>query len=381
MQAVTLKPYSWQQEALFDNAELYFEALISAISQAKQSIDLNFYIFNYDKTGRSIIAALAQAVKRKITVRVLIDGIGSYNSGLKAALELEKHGIEIRIFHPLPWQLSQYRRSAFEGNYFQKALHFFQKINHRDHRKLCIIDYKQLWTGSFNITDQHLSKANGGENWRDYGVMVCGANVAAISNNFDHFWQRSKTKQHPKTLPHHFQFYWHNFSHRSRKRKNHLLVKKINNAKQRIWIVSAYFAPSGRIIKALKLAAQRNIDVRVVVPRHSDVILFPYLANSYYHDLLSSGIRIYEYLPSFLHAKAMIIDEFYLLGSSNLNHRSSLHDLELDIILTQPSSQQQLSNFILSDIDQAFEIKRDDFKHSLIQKALGTIARMLRYWM
>ncbi|WP_339669931.1 phosphatidylserine/phosphatidylglycerophosphate/cardiolipin synthase family protein [Dasania marina] len=381
MDAVEPMPQRWQQERLFDNAEHYFADLISAINQAEHSIAINFYIFNYDKTGRRIIEALAGAVNRKVDVRVLIDGIGSYQSGLKAALAMEKMGVQVRIFHPLPWQLRQYRRSVFKGNYFAKSLHFFQKINRRDHRKLCIIDRQKLSTGSFNISDQHLSTVQGGDNWRDYGVMVCGANVAAISDNFDHYWYRSKTKYHPKTLPHHFSFYWHNFSHKSRKRKNYLLVKKINHAQQRIWIVSAYFVPSGQIIKALKQAAQRGVDVRVVVPRSSDVIFFPYLAKSYYHDLLSSGIRIHEYLPSFIHAKAMIIDEFYLLGSSNLNHRSSLHDLELDIILTHADSQQQLCSFILADIDKAYEIKRDNLQRSISNKVLGFIARLVRHWM
>jgi cardiolipin synthase len=371
----------WQKEQLFDDAELYFEALIAAILRAKQRICLEFYIFNYDNVGKRVIYALAQAIKSGVEVKVLIDGIGSSESGGEAAEQLELIGADVKIFHPLPWNISHYSRSIITGNVIYKALTFIRKINHRDHKKSCIIDGVSLWTGSLNISSQHLPLSKGGENWRDYGITVTGENIKSLENSFNEQWNKAELKTQSRRWRGQFRQYWNSFNSTVRKQKYYLLIDTIDQSQYRIWVTSAYFAPSSKIIRALKAASQRGVDVIIIAPRCSDVALFPYLTSSYYHGLVHTGIRIFEYRPSFLHAKSVIIDDLYLVGSSNFNHRSSLHDLELDIALTHPECKKQLENFMHQDIDNSQEITQTQIPYTLKHKILGYLTRAIRYWM
>lgn len=368
---------AWQDEEIYDLATDYFNGLIKAIHLARSSIIVEFYIFENDLLGKKVISALLTAAKRGVHIQVLIDGIGSFEHGESIASQLEREGIEIKIYHPLPWQIKQYRHSLSKGNLLQKLIRFIRLINRRDHRKLCIIDNEELWTGSFNISQKHMTRQQGGENWRDYGARVKGKGVKLVKENFDALWYQRK----PHALQGLFLYYWQNISTTTRKRKNKLLVEKITHAAQRVWITSAYFAPSSAVIRALKAAAKKQIDVKILVPRRSDIPFFPKLTSTYYSDLLRDNIEIYEYLPGILHAKALIIDQLYLLGSTNFNHRSFLHDLELDIVLMNPDAQASLERFFLNDINQSEKIDQTQRKQAPIATLSGWLSRLLRYWM
>ena len=381
MTSTRLADDNWCEEQLYEQAECYFDELINAIHQAKYSINLEFYIFNYDQVGKRVIAALATAIKRGVTVKVLIDGIGSSDSGTEAAEQLEAVGAHVKIYHPLPWKLSQYPRSIVTGNLLYKFFLFLQNINNRDHKKSCIIDSVNLWTGSLNISSQHLSQQSGGEGWRDYGVYVQGYGVSTIENSFYHQWHKADLKTESPKLSGQFRLYWDSFNRQARKRKYTMLLRHIKRAKNKIWVSSAYFAPSSKVLRALKAASRRGVDVRILVPHSSDVALFPYLTNTYYHGLVHAGIRIFEYLPSFLHAKAVIIDELHLVGSSNFNHRSSLHDLELDIALTSEQAKNHLAAIFNKDMLDSQEIVHDQIPYTLKHILLGYSAKAIRYWM
>ena len=381
MSSLSTEADNWCEEQLFDQAESYFDKLINSIDNATYTINLEFYIFNYDRVGKRVISALSSAIQRGVTVKVLIDGIGSSDSGTEAAEQLEAVGAEVKIYHPLPWKLSHYPRSLITGNLLYKFFLFFQNINNRDHKKSCIIDSAFLWTGSLNISSQHLSKENDGEGWRDYGVFVEGYGVRDIEDSFYRQWNKADLKTEPTSLKGQFKLFRDSINRHAR-RKNYLrLLRHIKNSKHRIWVSSAYFAPSSKVLRALKAASKRGVDVRILVPRCSDVALFPYLTITYYHGLVHAGIRIFEYLPSFLHAKAVIIDDLYLVGSSNFNHRSSLHDLELDIALTHTSTQNQLEHIFNQDMQNSHEIMHDKIPYTLKHIFLGYSARAIRYWM
>jgi cardiolipin synthase len=377
----TLPPDShqgWQQEQLFSSAEAFYSALLASIASAQHTIELETYIFDYDQVGKQVVKSLIAAHHRGVKIRVLMDAVGSYQSSSEAAQRLEQAGISVKLFHPLPWQINHYHRAATrQGKLIDQFLYFLSRINQRDHRKLCIIDKEQLWTGSLNITQKHLLRENGGEGWRDYGVNTSGPLVAELEAHFDALWNRRKIIRKEGL----FQHYWHNYDLWSRRRKNQLLLRQIRDAKSRIWIVSAYFAPASSIIRALKEARQRHIDIKILVPSHSDIGLFPFLTATYYSDLIQSGMDIYEYQPGVLHAKALFIDDHCMIGSTNFNHRSFLHDLELDISLTRLKSKRTLESFFKSDLADSIRITPDKPKYGIYGKFIGTLARVLRYWM
>lgn len=378
LRPTSIKPLtSWENEVLFDQAAPFFEHLIESINQARLSVWLEFYIFSYDNLGKRVIQALRQAVARGVEVRVLIDGIGSSETSDQSLRVMSDAGIAIKIFHPLPWQLNKHRWSLSPGSSLGKLFYLIRAINQRDHRKLCIVDHQILWTGSFNVSQKHLGEEAGGENWRDYGLRVTGTGVAEIAENYAALWQF----QRPKLRQGLFKHYWNNLSAIARRRKNRLLVEHIRSAQQRIWITSAYFSPSAPVLRALKQAGKKDLDIRLLVPQKSDVRFFPLLTASYYSDLLKSGIKVFEYGPRFLHAKALLLDSFCLIGSTNFNHRSFLHDLELDIVLHAESSKQQLEACFLQDLTQASEVKLEDIGFRRRFVWLGWIPRLLRYWM
>jgi cardiolipin synthase len=129
-----------------------------------------------------------------------------------------------------------------------------------------------------------------------------------------------------------------NFTLPLRQRTYREFSTRLKIAHDRIWITNAYLAPSAPILRRLKKAAKRGVDVRILLPRKSDVFFMPWVAGSYYKELIASGVRIYEYLPRFLHAKSVIIDDWVVVGSSNMNRRSMLKDFEVDIVLNKTES-------------------------------------------
>ncbi|MBR9911894.1 MAG: phosphatidylserine/phosphatidylglycerophosphate/cardiolipin synthase family protein [Gammaproteobacteria bacterium] len=366
----------WGSETLYNTGEAYFDSLVADIESARYSIDLESYIFARDAVGGRVAQALIDAHRRGLRVRVLMDAVGCYDSSDYYAGLLEAAGVEVKIFHPLPWQIHHYHRSPTTGSWLDKALHFISRINQRDHRKLCVIDCTHLWSGSFNISAVHLAPENGGEGWRDYGLCVGGPVVEEINQNFDALWSRGNIKL-GKGL---FRLYWDNLGRLARRRRNQLLLQHIDNARDHIWIVSAYFSPAVSIVKALANARRRQVDVKLIVPAHSDISLLPFLTATYYADLLNAGVKVYEYQPAMIHAKAVIIDDLHLIGSTNFNHRSFLHDLELDIQLHLPDSKQTLRQWFMQDIKDSIEVTAKSHRYSFTARLIGWCAKLIRYW-
>jgi cardiolipin synthase len=120
-----------------------------------------------------------------------------------------------------------------------------------------------------------------------------------------------------------------------------------------LWITTPYFVPPKPLLRALTRAAERGVDVRLLVPARSDVFFMPWASGPFYLTLLQAGARVYQYLPRVLHAKTSLGDQWALVGSSNLNHRSILHDLELDILLTEEASLAQLAIAFEADLNES----------------------------
>ena len=370
-------PSVTESERVFDKGEHYFNALIEAINLARSCIKLEVYIFEDDSLGKAVSDALIRARARNVKVRIILDAIGSYRGLECLSRSWENAGIEVRVYHPLPWQLNHYPRSLKQGGTLDKALFFLRKINRRDHRKLCVIDHHQLFTGSFNISAVHLPREQGGDHWRDFGAELCGARVADIEQQFDVIWQRQPDSHKHRKIRH----YLANISDWARTHKNLAFEQLIVNADNKIWLTSAYFAPSSRVIRAFKYAVRRGVEICIIVPARSDIHLFPFLTATYYKDLLNSGIKVFEYQPRVLHAKLLIVDQQCILGSTNFNHRSFLHDLELDIFLIEPSSLHTLESAFKHDLTHCIALNSTASNSSAKNWLLQLLSKTLRYWM
>ena len=371
-------------EALFLDGNSYFQALIQDIAAAQTSVELETYIFQNDYLGKRVAAALLSAKQRGADVKVLVDGVGSSHWGGSLTKQLEAAGIKTHVFHPFPWQLWQWGRAVVRLPALMKIIYFMLKMNRRNHRKVCIIDQKIAYVGSANIDQCHLAKEDGGQGWRDTGVRLLDAPLNDLQTAFDAAWNHVPIQERIQGI---FQpvdvnsiFRLNNTRHRRRVLYKNLL-RRVAKCKKRVWITNAYFVPDNFLLRKLNDLARKNVDVRIVLPQKSDIFLMPWASASFYENLLKSGVRIFEFTPSMLHAKTLILDDWFIVGSSNLNHRSLLHDLEVDVTIRSHEAKQLLEQQFLADLAQATEITLQDWRaRTRWQKLIGRLVLYIKYW-
>lgn len=371
-------------EDLFVDGSAFFNQLITDINNAKNSIDLEIYIFKGDKLGERVAEALINAAKRNVKVRVLVDGAGTPVWGGSMTRRLEKVGVETRIFHPFPWRIWHWSRSVIRLPLLLKLIYLLLKINSRNHRKVCIIDQNIVFIGSFNISKCHLKVEDGGSGWRDTGVRLQNVDLDDLQTAFHAAWTHVPIHERLQAIFRHIHknpiFRLNNSWHRRRILYKNLL-RRMSACRQRIWITNAYFVPDNFLLRKLKEAAQHGTDVRILLPRKSDVFVMPWASTTFYYTLLKSGVRIFEYAPNILHAKTLILDNWITIGSSNLNHRSLLHDLEVDVNLQLSSSKDRVLEQFQEDLNNAKEISLKNWhRRPLYQRLIGRLALYMKYW-
>lgn len=372
------------QEQLFFHGSSYFDALIKDLKSAQQSIDFETYIFESDSLGEEILQILIDAAKRNIQVRLLVDGAGTPQWGNSLVKKLEQAGGETRIFHPFPWRFWHWSRSHVRFSFLLKAIYLFLKSNSRNHRKTCIIDNKIAYVGSFNVDLRHLTKDRLGEGWRDTGVRLEEVDLTPLKEAFSGAWLHVHLHERIKQI---FQqvrknpiIRLNNSRHRRRiLYKN--LRRRMKKCSKRIWITNAYFVPDNFLLKTLTEAAKNGIDVRILLPRNSDVPFMPWASATFYEYLNKSGVRIFEYLPSMLHAKTLILDDWFCVGSTNLNHRSLLHDLEVDINIRDQHSKELLEKQFIADLENSKEVGTDNIAtRKQHMRIIGRLLLYIKYW-
>ena len=368
----------WDSERNFFNADEYFQTLIEDINNAQHYVFLESYIFEADLVGLAVIQALIAAKQRGLEIKVLIDGLGSINTMNQLLTQFQEGGVFLKVYHPLPWDFKSHRYSVNKGSFIEKFLHFAGRINHRDHRKLCIIDGSIAWTGSLNISKSHLALNLQGDGWKDHGVRVTGSKVNLLSEEFLQLWSQKSYKR----FRHPFKFILSTLNPIKRKQKILRVTQAIDTAQKRIWIANAYFAPHRSIIESLIKAKQRGIDVRVIVGGKSDVFFFPSLTRSFYLDLIGNNIAVYEWSKGILHSKIFLYDHCCYSGSSNLNNRSHVHDLELDILLCQEKTILEIEKGFRQDFKNSIKIEFDYLHDNAFYIFLmGLVPKLLRYWL
>lgn len=373
-----------KKETIFITGNDYFANMINDINSAEHSIDLETYIFRSDFLGKQIGDALLAARHRGIKIRVMVDGAGSPSFGGGFVRKLEKSGIETKVFHPFPWRFWQWNRTIVRFPLVTKLIYLFLKANSRDHRKTCIIDNKIVYVGSMNITKSHLPLSMKGDNWYDIGVRLIDSDIKPLKQAFELSWDHKDIQERLRDAFKHVNknpvFRLNNSRHRRRILYKNLL-KRISRCRQRIWITNSYFVPDNILLKKLSDAAETGVDVRILLPRKSDIFIMPWASTTFYRDLLKAGVRIYEYLPSILHAKALILDDWYVVGSSNLNHRSLLHDLEVDVNLREEESKRFLERNFLQNLENSSEINLDNWTtRPRYQRFFGRLFLYAKYW-
>lgn len=365
-------------EKIYFNGKDYFKSLMYDIAHAEKTIDLETYIFAFDTLGEEIIRILTAAAKRNVKIRVSVDGAGTRYWNDAAIRIFEDAGGATRIFHPFPWKIWQWSRSVVKKPTLLNLVYFLLKMNKRNHRKVCIIDKKIAYVGSFNICAEHLDLTR-----RDTAVRLTHIELNDLLRAFESTWNHTKIKERIRefflkirTNP---VIRLNNTWHRRRILYKNLLLR-MRKATKRIWITNAYFVPDNLLLRRLRRAARAGIDVRILLPQKADIQFMPWASKVFYINLLKAGVHIYEYQPGILHAKTLIIDNWMLVGSSNLNHRSIMHDLEVDVDIRSTECKTALETQFLNDLQHAAEINIHTLnKRPWRQRIVGRLLLYIKY--
>lgn len=370
----------WDFEQLYFHGDSYFTAALSAIQEAKQEVLVESYTFNLDPIGLKFIEELHRAQLRGVRIRMLIDGIGSFNWSKQLKMICAEKSLALRIYNPLPFQ--DQTLTYFSWRYLRRMLFLFRRINKRDHRKVIVIDQRHAFIGSCNISQVHSLKVSGATAWRDTGIEVKGDDVKELVRTFTKAWHLSLSHLKPRKFQRRQSLIRLNSNVRWRFSLLSDLKRRIHTAKERILITNAYFVPRMSVLAALRKAARRGVYVALCLPsRNTDVWITRVAARSLYYGLIKAGVEIFEYQPSFMHAKTLVIDDWMTVGSQNMNHRSLLHDLEVEAVVSHTDNKQLLIDQWDKDLSFSKKIEQKDIKQfTIFEITMAFIISLFWYW-
>ncbi len=312
-----------------------YASMFAAIDAARHSIHVESYTVDADGPGAEFARRLVERRRDGVRVHLLFDSIGSIGTPRSFFEGLEREGVALCEYRPLRGLLA----------WFSNAAH------RRNHRKIMVIDGRVGFIGGLNISREYASgsaprlsgsKADAGGGWRDSHVRVQGPVVGELQALFVAHWNRhapARIATPPLTtapMAHGTQraAVAATGSGRGRNPFYRALLAAVQSARSRAYITTAYFVPPRRLLRALVDAAERGVDVQLLLPGHSDFWAPLHAGRWHYARLLRSGVRIHEWHDTLLHAKTAVIDGLWVaVGSSNLDWRSTVHNAEANLIV------------------------------------------------
>ena len=366
--------------AAFDGAEVsYFplgedkyQDMLVELKKAEKYIFMEYFIIDRGIMWQSILDILVEKASEGVEVRVMYDGMCSlvklpYNY----ARELEKVGLKARVFSPIKPMLSTHQ-------------------NNRDHRKILIIDGKVCYSGGINLADEYINQISPYGHWKDVSVKIRGDAVRSYLIMFLQMWNLNETGEESYekyindpdivslsnasgyVIP-----YCDDPTNREDVAEN-VYLHIIDSAVKYVYIMTPYLILDNEHVVALTFAAKRGVDVRIILPHIPDKKLAFYIARTYYPQLIGEGVKIYEYMPGFMHAKVFVSDDDKaVVGSVNLDFRSLYEHFECATFLYCNSAISDIRKDYDKTVEQSRQITLEDYKHfSFISRALGRIFRV-----
>jgi len=321
-----------------------FASVGQAIHDARSEVLLETYILRDDATGRNFRDWLADAVGRGVKACVLADAYGSWNTKRSFWRGMKKLGIEARLFHPV-W--SHLGRVLF-----------------RDHRKITVIDRRVAFTGGMNVGNEYGSaRRSRNQPWRDTHIRIEGTAARELALVFNESWVRAGGRS--LKLPEQDEAgesgvpiqVLDSRSGRGHDETASVLAALAGAAKQQLWITNSYFAPDHTVVNLLRQAAQRGVDVRILLQGRTDMPLVRNAGRGNYAELLAGGVRIYEYQPEILHAKTIVVDGYAsVVGSTNLDFRSFYFNAECNVLVFDGDTGGEMAAKFEEDLGRSVEM-------------------------
>lgn len=310
--------------------------MLDDINQARHYIYLETYRFNNDSIGKKFRDALTRKSREGVEVKLLMDSWGTSLPGTFFS-EIQKNGGEIRYFHKLKF-----------------VWDFFSRNHMRNHRKLIVIDDEIAYLGSANLTDYSL-------NWRE-SILRISSDLASVFKKafLQHFELFNKytfeARIQVRRIKHGDFEIIRDIPSLTKQKIRRRFIELIKNAEREVIIETPYFLPSRFIRKAMMDAAKRGVEIKVIMPKNSDVGLVDILRNRYLGILHRSGIKLHFYMPYNLHAKLMLVDRtIFSIGSPNFDYRSFRFQHEIVILGQEESVIRQ----VVAHIDETLENSQD----------------------
>lgn len=304
----------------FPSGEAKFEELLNQLEQAKQFIYLEYFIVAEGLMWGRVLEILAEKAKEGLDIRVMYDGTCEFTTlPHNYPRQLKKLGISCKMFAPI---------SPFISTHY----------NYRDHRKIVVIDGNVAFTGGINLADEYINRIERHGHWKDAAVMLCGRGVQSFTLMFLQMWNMDE--KHPEfatccrpSLPCAdavgYVIPYGDCPLDGDKVGERVYMDILNRAQRYVHIMTPYLILDGSMENALKFAAERGVDVTLILPGIPDKITPYALAKTHYASLLASGVKIREYTPGFIHSKVFVCDGIKaVVGTINLDYRSLYHHFE-----------------------------------------------------
>ena len=334
-------PYKDNEVDIFTDGYAFFPELLAEIAKAKDHIHLDTYIFEDDPLGRLVADALIAKAKEGVEVRVIYDDVGCWKVKNSFFERMREAGIDVHAFMPVRFPM------------------FTRKVNYRNHRKICIIDGLVGFIGGMNIAMRYV-KGTAKQPWRDTHLRIRGASVYGLQRAFLIDWyfvDRTLITKHKYYPP-----YDANIS-------NNCVAQVVTSspisewpdimqgyvrilleAKRYVYIETPYFLPTEPVLFAMRTAALAGVDVRLMIPFHSDAKITEWATRSYFVETIKAGVKIYLYKAAFNHSKLLISDDsLSTCGSTNVDFRSFENNFESNIFFYHQGIALRLKKVFLDD--------------------------------
>jgi cardiolipin synthase len=350
---------------LLNNGDEIFPALLADVRAAQCSVNWLAYIWEPGKCSDQVFAALTERARAGVEVRVLLDGLGGIRCPEEGQEELKKAGGKIAVFRPLRWG---------------KLTRFYK----RNHRRAIVMDGKVGYTGGAAVGDKWLGNARTPEEWRDIMLRTTGGLARDLQSHFAEDWAAvtgeilageafypGPAGETPEAEPDppikHTGVASSPGSEQHPMRYFFLLT--FMAARRKLYVASSYFVPDEHTRRAVARLAKEGVDVRILLPnRHTDAKPIRLASHSYYDELLSSGVRIWEYQPTMMHSKLLVVDGCWsVVGSANMDIRSKELNEENVLGILDPGLAAAIEKSFLADLERSREINLDLWR----QRALG----------
>ena len=351
---------------LLNNGDAFFPALYDAVRNAKQSVNFAVYIWEDGKPSDELLAVLAERARAGVQVRVLLDAMGAIKSPEDKMKQLQEAGAKVKVF-----------RSARLGR--------LSRFHKRNHRRTIVIDGSTAFTGGMAIGDKWLGNAQDPEHWRDSMVMVTGPLASTIQSGFVDDWAHVPDDDGDESGeilvgPAFFPVFpdpvaapgetvaVHTGLDSAPSSEDHPIrlafLQTFAAARQKLYIANSYFVPDETIRKTVIARAKAGVDVRILLPgENTDAKPIRQTSHSYYEELMEAGVKIYEYQPTMMHAKTVVVDGLLsVVGSSNMDVRSKELNQENVLAILDAGFARELEDTFFEDLKKSKEMNLEEWR-------------------